>query len=355
MNKRCFLRILLLSALLILGLTTAFAWSCPTCSTENAFNFCSNCGTKRPPEKCECGFELSDSYRFCPNCGRDLSGNVVQATATPSPKATKTPTPKPTKTPTPKPTKTPTPKPTKTPTPKPTASISITSVKRNGDGTCTIKWTGTRTSTPYKVYYAQKTAYSYAAEMLQDLYIGRWPAVDSSDNKFYGTSATVDRLIPGQDYWIIVEDANGTQDVYEYEPGRAPNFPDFPTELTIQLKSRTGSSYKEHTSFSASEIARSTNTEYGAYIRLDYSMLAREREYLGHVAITAPNGAVITDGLVDIYLPQGRSYSYFTFYSFDDCFEILLDEFDEIPTGTYKWSLYYDGMYVATQTFRITR
>jgi len=350
MNRKFFLCALMLAAVLMLTVSAACAWSCPNCSTENAYNFCAQCGTKRPPEKCECGFELIDSYRFCPNCGRDLNG-----TAAVTAKPTKTPTPKPTKTPTPKPTKTPTPKPTKTPTPKPTASISITSVKRNGDGTCTVKWTGTRTSTPYKVYYAQKTAYSYTSETLQDNYTGRWHAVDSSDNKFYGTSATVDRLIPGQAYWIIVEDANGTQDIYEYTPGKAPGFPDFPTDLSIQLKSRTGSSYKEHTSFSASEIARSSNTEYGAYIRLDYSMLAREREYLGHVAITAPNGAVITDGLVDIFLPRGRSYSYFSFYSLDDFFEIMIDQFGEVPTGTYEWSLYYDGMYINTTTFRVSR
>ena len=351
MNRRNILRTLfLLTLMLLLTMSTALAWSCPNCAAENSFNFCSQCGTKRPPAKCECGFELVNSYRFCPNCGRTVTDAASAATATPKPTAkatiSLTPTPKPTAKPTVRPTATP--KPTNTPDPSP----SITSVKSNGDGTHTVRWNANDTKGPYRISYMQKFSDSYFTDYIDEDSLGLFAA--ASPNSFYGTTATIDQLIPGQDYWILVFDANGNYDYYGYDAPSARNFPDFPTDITLQLKSRKGSSYSQLKKFSASAIANNPNTEFGTYVKLEYSMLARARDYLGHIAITAPNGIVVTDSVMDIHLPNGKSYSYITFYSFDWYFDILLNYYDTIPTGTYTWSLYYDGMYVNSQTFTVT-
>lgn len=459
--RKLLLRSLCFALMLSLLVSSALAWVCPNCSASNDFNFCSQCGTRRPMEQCHsCGFQLSESYKFCPNCGGSIGEDVAapaptavptatptptatplpihtdaptatpapqiyvgssntatlrvimklkdlgylepsaslvtwtkeyaqafremcldngryfvsdsidlatydwflltdlkpKPTATPTPRITATPTPKPTKTP--KPTATPTPKPTATPTPRPTAtptpkpSVEITRVTNNGDGTVTVNWRTNGTSGPYEVYYAQKFSSNYLNDREHELSTGLWPATE--DNSFYGTSATVDRLIPGQEYWIVVFDSDDNSAHYSYRPGPAPNFPDFPTKITLQLKSRTGSSYAEHRSFSARDIIGNSNTEYGFYVKLEYSQLARAREYLGHAAIIAPNGVVFTDELLNVYLPNGRSYSYITFYSLDWFFSIMEKYFDEIPVGTYQWALYYDGMYVNTQTFTVT-
>ena len=54
------------------GAAAAGGWTCPECGQENAANFCSNCGTKKPEDPgkwfCpECGQE--NSANFCSNCG----------------------------------------------------------------------------------------------------------------------------------------------------------------------------------------------------------------------------------------------------------------------------------------------
>ena len=51
------------------------SWFCPECGAQNAGNFCSACGTKRPalPRACRsCGYTPEDPAnppKFCPNCG----------------------------------------------------------------------------------------------------------------------------------------------------------------------------------------------------------------------------------------------------------------------------------------------
>lgn len=52
----------------------ATVWTCPVCSAENAGNFCTNCGTKRPTASfCpECGAKIEAGQKFCSNCGHKL-------------------------------------------------------------------------------------------------------------------------------------------------------------------------------------------------------------------------------------------------------------------------------------------
>ena len=48
-------------------------WDCPTCGMKDiTFNFCPNCGTKKPEKSTwdcpDCGTK-DISFNFCPNCG----------------------------------------------------------------------------------------------------------------------------------------------------------------------------------------------------------------------------------------------------------------------------------------------
>ncbi|MCF0141963.1 MAG: SPFH domain-containing protein [Parasporobacterium sp.] len=52
----------------------AGGWTCPQCGTQNAGNFCNQCGTKKPeaPQAAfcsNCGNKLEAGAKFCPNCG----------------------------------------------------------------------------------------------------------------------------------------------------------------------------------------------------------------------------------------------------------------------------------------------
>ena len=52
---------------LLMCLSVASAWSCPTCGGNMEGNFCTECGTKKPANICpSCGTDFGEmSYAFC--------------------------------------------------------------------------------------------------------------------------------------------------------------------------------------------------------------------------------------------------------------------------------------------------
>ena len=285
----------ILSIMLVFAMTSvAFAAYCMSCGTElpNGANFCYNCGAKQS------GGGSSSS-----------SGNTSSSSS----------------------------------------GLKITKITNNGDGTVTVRWSDSASDGPYNVHKLQKFTDDFDDDL--DAAVGSFICAEDSSSKM----AVIDTLMPGVDYWIIVEDADGDYVYEEYDAGSLPRFYEFNTDISIQLKYRRNNAYEEVTSFSASDFNRNrSNTTYGAYIRLDYPQLARARQYRYLVSITDPSGEVIVDALGDMELSRGRSYTYWTYYSLDWYLSILADEHGSLPVGTYTWSLYYDGMFVSSQTFRVT-
>ena len=63
----------------VAGAVPADGWACPQCGTQNAGNFCMQCGTKKPePEPAPAGW-------FCPQCGTQNAGNFCMQCGTPKP------------------------------------------------------------------------------------------------------------------------------------------------------------------------------------------------------------------------------------------------------------------------------
>lgn len=295
--RRKMLCAMLLSSLLVFTMVSvAFAAYCMDCGTElpNAANFCYNCGAKQSGSGSSSG---------------NSSGNSSSSGS----------------------------------------GLKITRITDNGDGTVTVRWTDSAADGPYNVHKLQKFTDDFDDDL--DSAIGSFICAEDTSAKM----AVIDTLVPGVDYWIIVEDADGDYVYEEYDAGSLPRFYEFNTDISIQLKYRRNNAYEEVTSFSASDFNRNrSNTTYGAYIRLDYPQLARARQYRYLVSITDPSGEVIVDALGDMELSRGRSYTYWTYYSLDWYLSLLADEHGSLPVGTYTWSLYYDGMFVSSQTFRVT-
>ena len=72
---------IILSAVLLTGMTTAFAdresWICSGCGKESNGNYCPYCGAKKLETEVTCTscrevYPLDLGYAFCPNCGREL-------------------------------------------------------------------------------------------------------------------------------------------------------------------------------------------------------------------------------------------------------------------------------------------
>lgn len=229
------------------------------------------------------------------------------------------------------------------------SSMTIDRVTRNTDGSLQVTWTDGGNNGPYNLYVLQKRSNSYSADMNHVV-----PAQMCQEG-VYTTSAVANLVVPGNDYWIIVEDKNGNTTYKAYDGGTMPRFNEFDVEADINLKYRRDNAYEEVYAFSASDIARYQNsTSYGARIDLDYPQLARERQYTMLIAITNPNGDVIVDQCSEDILYRGNYNYYWNFYTFDEYFAIMVDAYGTMPTGTYTWSLYYDGLYVTSDSFRIT-
>lgn len=329
--------ILLLMTMLLtcLPVLAEGAWTCGSCGKSVESRFCPDCGTMRPAGfECRgCGFKSENTFKFCPECGLRAGGN----TSTPTPTAT------------PKPTKTPTPKPVPTPTPKPSRVFEITGVTTNAKGGLDITWTDSANKGPYTILYERYVSPDITSKEQQAQI--RW----TDEVNVRGSNWTLDYTVPGESYWILIRDAEGGFAVIDYCPGAPKHFPDFPVKITMEYRRAKGSQISQISTLSAQTIASSSDA-YGAYVRLDYSQLARERHYVGRVAIASPDGTVLAVGCWDDFeLPSGRSNTYWNMYYFDTAFANAQTMYGYIPSGEWTWSLYFDDMFVSSTTFTVAR
>lgn len=315
----------------LLGLcSTAFAIYCTDCGKQynSEFHYCPFCGVKNAkPSSSSPGTSSGSSGSS--SSGQSSSGSSSGSSSSSSSKATA------------KPTATP------APTAKPSA-LEVTSVSNQGSGQVKISWTDSSFNGPYTVCYMVNMSGDFDTDY--DTTTGLWTVAKDVT----GTSTTTNKLIPGQDCWIVVFDNDDNYTVYDYNAPAYNHFPEFGTDISIQLKTRTGTSYHEYDAFSSADIASNSGSKaYGAYIRLNYPQLAKARLYDCMVTITSPRGETIVDTITDMELSSGRSYTYWNFFSFDWYFNILTKYYGKVEPGTYTWTMFYDGMFVNSQTFRI--
>ena len=285
-------------------------------SVALAANYCINCGEY-----------LGGAYNFCPNCGtrQPAAGESAPAADTTTSGTTSTPA-------------------------QPVSSaITINRINKTEDGALSITWSDNAGAAPYKIYALQKYSNSFTDDM--NMPVGRQLCQEDVPS----TTGLANKVVPGVDYWIIVEDCNGNVAYKEYDGGTAPRFNEFAVEADIQLKYRRNNAFEEVYAFSSDDIRRyQSATSFGARINLEYPQLARERQYSMLIAITNPNGDVIVDKVSEDILYRGHYMYYWNFYTFDEYSAIITDAYGAMPTGTYTWSLYYDGLFVTSDTFRIT-
>ena len=242
-------------------------------SVALAANYCINCGEY-----------LGGAYNFCPNCGtrQPAAGESAPAADTTTSGTTSTPA-------------------------QPVSSaITINRINKTEDGALSITWSDNAGAAPYKIYALQKYSNSFTDDM--NMPVGRQLCQEDVPS----TTGLANKVVPGVDYWIIVEDCNGNVAYKEYDGGTAPRFNEFAVEADIQLKYRRNNAFEEVYAFSSDDIRRyQSATSFGARINLEYPQLARERQYSMLIAITNPNGDVIVargecPGTI-AYAPQGEN------------------------------------------------
>ncbi len=213
----------------------------------------------------------------------------------------------------------------------------------NPDGTVTLSWADKGGKGPYTVRY----------ELLEAAPVpfGWTAATDVTE-----TTCTLTQLVPGVSYVFIVSDSEGNQvECVYYAPVPAEG-----NEIGARIRFKTmrrEQSVRRNTqrSFSAEEISGNPGKyEFGLYLRLTYSVLARTRNYAFGITVEAPNGfsdVILSGGLE---LLHGRSaVPVWGFISLGDYFACLQDYYGGIPTGEYKVTMHFNGNPACSDTFTV--
>ena len=208
--------------------------------------------------------------------------------------------------------------------------LTVEGVFLNGDGSLTLTWSDTAENGPYNVYY----------ELLERAPIPfGWTAATGVQ----GSAVTLRQLAPGVSYVFTVEDASGNRaEAAYYAPA-------------VQLGNEIGAKIRIHTKvryddkdlylpFSASEIMQDNGKAHGLYLKMAYSMLARERNYAFSLTVEAPNGFkdVVLSGALTLNYGKSEVPAW-GFIALDDYFAYLERYYGGVPAGEYKVTMNFDG------------
>ena len=218
--------------------------------------------------------------------------------------------------------------------------LEITGVLVMTDGTVTLCWSDGANNGPYSVYY----------ELLDAAPVPfGWTAAEA----VYAYGLNLTRLVPGMSYRFTIKDAAGNTVEYDYfaqQPGEAERI-----GSKIRFKNmRIINDQRVSGPWSASEVMLDNGIPHGLYLRLNYSMLKKARQYTFCVAVEAPNG--FSDVILSGNLSMGAGKSQMPAWGFIDMenyLSILENYYGGVPTGEYTVTMYFDGSVAASDTFII--
>lgn len=326
---------LCLTLTLLLGMTTAFAWSCPECGYENGGKFCTECGTKKPAQNAcpSCGMQYGDKLpKFCTECGTKL--DVIPATPTAPPTAT--------------PTATPTASPVPTETPAPVAEEpSIIDVFET-DGMVSIMWKADG-ETNYQIRYMLKRSDDVQADL----------AAANGLGYFYQESTlglcVLRRLVPGESYWIGVFDEEGRGHYAPFTPlEEVKPFTAFSNYLSGWPKLRAGGEDVKVDAFSQEDLD-DAGKEPGVLLGMMFNNPGDEYKPGAQIVMEAPNGAKKVVAVTTITFGANKAdVSGWNFVSLKEYFDLMKNRFGMVPAGDYKLTVYLDGKLLGELVIPVT-
>lgn len=274
---------ILLTMLLVFSCVSALAdvWYCPECGQKLESNFCPNDGTKRPSGGSSGGSSSSGSSSTSAN------------------------------------------------------NMKVTKAVRNTDGSFTISWTGG--SSPYNMYYTWYANSNYNRGADVTLWRG-------GQNLFSQTLTLKSDLVPGERYWVVIEDANQNECWYDFNPGRKAFTELSGTRLTFSLRKRVNNRSSTVSSFSANEIERQyVSSMYGATIKMNVGRLKNTYYFTSRFAIILPSGEPYLFSVGDQAI---NGTAYWESYDFKNVWDWLVNKKGGIPAGQYIFRLYVnDGLF----------
>ena len=208
--------------------------------------------------------------------------------------------------------------------------LTVEGVISNADGSVTLTWSDTAENGPYNVYY----------ELLERAPVPfGWTAATGVQ----GSAVTLSQLAPGVSYVFTVVDASGNRaEAAYYAPAVQVG-----NEIGAKIRIHTKVRYDDkdlYLPFSASEIMQDNGKAHGLYLKMAYSMLARERNYAFSLTVEAPNGFkdVVLSGALTLNYGKSEVPAW-GFIALDDYFSYLERYYGGVPTGEYTVTMNFDG------------
>jgi len=269
------------------------------------------------------GTALADDW-YCPECGEKNSGNFCPNDGTKRPDGAGTDSKKTT-----------------------TASdLKINSVKLQNDGSVSVAWSGG--TAPYNVYYQYYVNSNYNAGV-NDVIL--WTAESGT----YGNQSKYEGdFVPGEHYWVIVEDANQHEAWYDFND-YAGAFSRANCPYFFSLRTHRNNRSAMVKFFSAKEIENEfAYNLFGANIKVT-PKLTQDTSFVFRMGIILPSGEPILIHLESGTMGRTRGYYIWQEYDFKYLWNTLMRTKGSIPVGTYTFKLFFDNEYVFAQDFQVDK
>lgn len=218
--------------------------------------------------------------------------------------------------------------------------MEITGAVPHADGTVTLSWSDGAANGPYTVHY----------ELLERAPVPfGWTAAEATQ----ATSITFTQLVPGVSYVFTVVDAAGNRVEHVYYAPAVEDGNEIGAK--IRIHTRTGDAQRYRTvDYSASEIEQDNGEAHGLYVKINYSMLKKNRNYAFCLTVEAPNGFADVVYSGTLALNHGKSeVGAWGFVELDEYFSCLERYYGGVPTGEYLVTLHFDGKHISTVPFQI--
>ena len=226
------------------------------------------------------------------------------------------------------------------------SDLKIDKVKLENDGSVSVAWSGG--SAPYNIYYQYYVNGNQNAGV-EDAIL--WTAESGN----YSNSAKYDSdFVPGEHYWVIVEDANQNYAWYDFNDyAGAFSRTSCPYYFTLRTHRNNRSAMVKF--FSAKDIENEfAYNLFGANIKVT-PKLQQDTSFDFRMGIILPSGEPILIHLERGTMGRTRGYYIWENYDLKYLWNTLMRTKGSIPVGTYTFKLFFDNEYVFAQEFPIEK